>query len=205
MPTRTIKSCYAGIDVGKVNDPTVMLVIESHFAPVETFVDGRRVIREIPYRLAYGKSWERVEHADIAADIFSNIHPRFPSLVYSIDATGGFGDDLNQRLVNFGLNTVPRKVKMKIKNDMMLGSPSIKGLSDAFAEELLWINNDVNDIMATELLFELNGYVASLMSNGLYKFESVVDRDHAVDALAHAWSAVQVGAFQPMLDIRKRR
>ena len=205
MPTRSIKSCYAGIDVGKVNDPTVMLVIESHFAPIETFVDGRRVTREIPYRLAYGKSWERVEHSDIAADIISNIHPRFPSLVYSIDATGGFGDDLNQRLVNFGLNTVPRKVKMKFKNEMMLGSPAIKGLSEAFAEELLWINNDINDIMATELLFELNGYVASLMSNGLYKFESVVDRDHAVDALAHAWSAVQVGAFQPVLDIRRRR
>jgi hypothetical protein len=96
-------------------------------------------------------------------------------------------------------------VKSKGKNELMLGSPAIKGLSDGFAEDMLWLNNDINDIFSTELMFELNGYVANLMANGLYKFESVVDRDHSVDALAHAWSALQAGTFSPFMTLRKRK
>jgi len=89
------------------------------------------------------------------------------------------------------------------KNEMMLGSQAVKGLSDGFAEELLWVNNEVNDIIGTELLFELNGYIAKLMASGYYRFDSVVDRDHMIDALAHAWSSVQAGSLEPFLDIRK--
>jgi len=81
----------------------------------------------------------------------------------------------------------------------------VKGLGDAFAEELLWINNDVNDIIATELLFELNAYIGKLRASGMYTFDSVIDRDHMVDATAHAWSAVQAGSFAPYFTIRKRR
>ena len=93
---------------------------------------------------------------------------------------------------------------MKKKNEMMLGSPAVKGLSDAFQEELLWVNNEVNDIVATELLFELNAYTGKVRATGFYTFDSVIDRDHMVDALAHAWSSVQAGSFDPFISIRKR-
>jgi hypothetical protein len=54
-------------------------------------------------------------------------------------------------------------------------------------------------------MFELNAYVGKLTANGLYTFDSVVDRDHMVDALAHAWSAAQAGAFKPFLLIKKHK
>lgn len=205
MPTRTVKPCYGGIDCGKVNDPTVLIVIEQFYS-VESILteDGIREDVDVPFRVIYGKTWERKTQTEIATDIMTNIHPRFPSRLYSIDVTGGFGDELLNRMTNYELPCRGIPVKTQNKNEMILGSPAARGLSDAFAEELLWINNDVNDIVATELLFELNAYVGKLRASGLYTFDSVIDRDHAVDALMHAWSAVQAGNFDPYFTIRKR-
>jgi hypothetical protein len=205
MPTTSAKPCFGGIDVGKVNDPTVLAIIESHFAPVTILEDGIKKQKEIPYRLIYGKAWERATHREIVSDIVTNIHPRFKCGLYEIDATGGYGDELLKYMAEGQMPCRGMDVKSKGKNELMLGSPAIKGLSDGFAEDMLWLNNDINDIFSTELMFELNGYVANLMANGLYKFESVVDRDHSVDALAHAWSALQAGTFSPFMTLRKRK
>ena len=206
MPTRSIKPCYGGIDCGKVNDPTVLIVIEQFNSVARILTeDGIRKDVDVPFRVIYGKTWERKTQTEIAADINVNIHPRFPSRLYSIDATGGFGDELLNRMINYELPCRGLKVKTKNKNEMILGSPAVKGLDDAFAEELLWINNDVDDIIATELLFELNAYIGKLRASGLYTFDSVIDRDHLVDALMHSWSAAQAGSFEPYFTIRKRR
>ena len=204
MPTMSKKPVWGGIDVGKVNDPTVLMVIEAYNGLYEiTDEEGIRREVEVPFRVVYGKTWERETQTAIAADIALNIHPRFPSRLYSVDATAGYGDELLGRLVHYELPCRGTKVKVKGKNELMLGSQAVKGLSDAFAEELLWVNNEVNDIIGTELLFELNGYIAKLMASGYYRFDSVVDRDHMIDAVAHAWSSVQAGSFEPFLDIRK--
>ena len=205
MPTRTLKTCFSGIDVGKVNDPTVLAVIEAFFSSARV-MDSNGLVTEIqiPYRVIYLKHWEREIARNIAADIYTNIQPRFPSKLYSIDATGGFGDELLTEMINRELPTRGTKVKTKIKNELMLGSPAMKGLGDAFQEELLWVNDDINDIESFELLFELNAYTGKLMSNGLYTFDSTVDRDHMVDSLAHAWSSVQAGTFEAYVSKRRR-
>jgi len=203
--TKSNRMCFGGIDVGKVNDPTVLMIIEVYMAEMKIIQEGVRMSVQVPYRVIHGKSWERATQKEIAVDIATNIHPRFPCRLYSIDATGGYGEELLGTLINFELNCRGLKVKTKMKNEMMLGSRAIKGLSDAFQEELLWVNNDVNDIVSTELLFELNAYVGKLRATGLYVFDSVIDRDHMVDALAHAWSALQAGAFDPYLSIKKSK
>ena len=109
------------------------------------------------------------------------------------------------RLVDYQLNCRGMDVKMKGKNEIMLGSPAQMGLVNAFMEEQLWVNNNIDDITSTELLFELNAYSGKVLANGLYTFDSVIDRDHYVDGLAHAWSAVQAGNFDPTMIIRKRK
>jgi hypothetical protein len=206
LPTKTTKLCFAGIDVGKVNDPTVLIIIELFMAPLPVIdEDGNVTEVEVPYRVVFGRAWERATQAEIAADIATNIHPRFPSQLYSIDATGGYGQELLNYLTNYGLPCRGTEVKMKKKNEIMLGSPAVKGLSDAFQEALLWVNNDIDDIIATELLFELNAYTGKVRATGFYTFDSVIDRDHMVDALAHAWSSAQAGSFDPFVSIRKRQ
>ena len=204
MPTKSIlKAVYGGIDCGKVNDPTVLIYIEHYEASLTANIDGINQEVQVPFRVVYGKHWERHTQADIAKDIAMNIHPRFPARLYSIDVTGGWGDELLQRLINFELPCRGVRVKTQQKNEMILGSPAVKGLSDGFQEELLWVNSHVDDITGQELLFELNAYTGNLRASGLYTFDSVVDRDHYVDATMHAWSAVQAGSFAPYLSIRK--
>jgi len=206
MPTKTIKPCYAGIDVGKVNDPTVLVIIEAFFAEGKFLdSDGVRKSIEIPYRVVFIKHWERENMRSIANDIKVNIQGRFPVGLYSIDATGGFGDELLQYMVDAELPVRGTKVKIIKKNELMLGSPASKGLADAFQEELLWVNTDAGDIEAYELLFELNAYSGKVTRNGLYTFDSTVDRDHMVDATAHAWSSVNAGTFEPFMAKRSRR
>lgn len=205
MPTKTIRPCFGGIDVGRVSDPTVLIIVETYLSDMYKIIDGKKTPVHVPYRVIYGKSWERNTQAEIAADIMHNIHPRFPCRLYQIDITGGYGDELMHRLVDYELPCRGADVKSKLKNEMMLGSPAQMGLSNAFLEEQLFINNNIDDIIATELLFELNAYSGKVLASGLYIFDSVIDRVHMVDALAHAWSAVQAGSFNTFIEKRKRK
>jgi len=206
MPTKTIKPCFGGIDVGKVNDPTVLIIIEAyHYEGTMLNADGMKETVNIPYRVVYIKSWDRETMPAIAHDIHRNIMGRFPVRLFSVDATAGYGDELIKEMTDLELPTRGTKVKIKEKNKLMLGSPAQTGLADAFQEELLWINSDPNDVEAYELLFELNAYIGKVTANGLYTFDSTVDRDHMVDATAHAWSSVQAGTFDPLIIVRKRK
>jgi len=205
MPTKTIKPCFGGIDVGKVNDPTVLVIIEAyHSEGIMMNAEGMKESVQIPYRVVYIKSWEREPMKSIANDIKRNVMGRFPVKLFSVDATAGYGDELMSEMVELELPVRGTKVKTKEKNKLILGSPAQKGLADAFQEELLWINNDPNDIEAYELLFELNAYTGKVMANGLYTFDSTIDRDHALDGTMHAWSSVQAGTFDPIIVVRRR-
>ena len=205
MPTKSGKPCFAGIDVGKVNDPTVLVIIEAFFAEGQFLdSDGIRKSIDIPYRVVKMKWWEREGMRAIANDIKINLHGRYPVGLYSIDATGGYGDELLQYMVEAELPVRGTKVKLIKKNELMLGSPANKGLGDAFEEELLWLNNESTDTDSYELLFELNAYTGKVTRNGHYIFDSSVGRDHAVDALAHAWSSVNAGTFDPYMSTRRR-
>jgi hypothetical protein len=72
-------------------------------------------------------------------------------------------------------------------------------------EESLWMNEHINDVEAAELRFELGGYIGKLSSTGYYIFDSTVERDHYVDALAYAWQSVAAGAVDAYGVVRKRK
>ena len=200
LPTRSKRPCFAGIDVGKVNDPTVLIIIEAFQGGMEIDNDGVKQIVDVPYRVIYTKEWERQKAQTIANDIFNNMVPRYAIKLFTVDTTGGHGDELFQKLVELDLHCRGLKVKSKSKNDMMVG---INGLDDAFLNRQLWINNNINDFGAEELRFELSGYIGKLQSSGYYSFDSTVGRDHYVDSLAYAWKAVKSGSLDPLVLIRR--
>jgi len=198
--TKTRRPCYAGIDVGKVNDPTVLVVIEEYQNYMDIDIDGVTKPVFVPYRVIYIKEWNRERMISIANYIKTNIIGRYNIRLFAIDATGGHGDELLNRMIELEMPCKALKVKSKTKNELMIGGD---GLEEAFMSQNLWINSNPNDLASEELRFELGGYIGEIMGNGLYKFDSTVGRDHYVDALAYAWNAVKSATFEPVVFIRK--
>jgi len=196
---KTKKQCFAGIDVGKANDPTVLIIIEAFQDYMEIDIDGVKQQVFVPYRVIYTKEWQRERMRVIANFIKERVVSRFNIRLFAIDITGGHGDELMRDMVELDLPCKGLKIKTKRKNDLMLG---VDALDDAFMSQSLWINRNINDVGAEELRFELAAYVGELMATGYYKFDSTVDRDHYVDSLAYAWDAVKAGSFEPMVIIR---
>lgn len=153
----------------------------------------------IPYRVVYIKRWERQDAVTIANEIKYQIDSRFNIQMYALDWTGGYGEDLLNRLTEWELQAMGVKIKMKSKNDLTFN------LDDALMNEQLWVNDHPNDIEAEELRFQLGGYIGKVNPNGYYSFDSTVGRDHDVDGLKLAWHAVEIGSFEPIIEIRKRR
>jgi len=205
LPTRSKRPCYAGIDVGKINDPTVLIIIEEFLGNMDVIINNVTKNVEIPYRVVYIKSWEREQMRSIAKYIMTSVQPRYSVRLYTIDATGGHGDELMSHMIEENLPVRGLRVKSKQKNELMVGSGGRMGLDEAFMSEKLWINKNINDIQAQELRFELSGYIGKLGGTGYYTFDSTVGRDHMVDALAYAWSSVLAGSLTPFFTIRKRK
>jgi hypothetical protein len=199
MITRTKKQCFGGMDVGKAEDPTVLIIIEAFqdYMPIQ--IDGVTKEVFVPYRVIFVKEWKRERMRTIANYIKEQVMPRFNLRLIAIDITGGHGDELMRDMVELELPCKGLKVKHKSKNNLMLG---VDALDDAFMAKKLWINRHVNDLGAEDLRFELAGYIGKLTSTGYYVFDSTVDRDHKVDSLAYCWDAVKAGSFEPIMLIR---
>jgi len=196
---RTKRPTYAGIDVGRINDPTELVIIEDFQQELTSFMGEIPQTVLVPFRIIYMKAWEREDATTIANDIYRNVHPRFNSRLYTIDCTGGYGEDLLNRMTELEIPVRGMKVKQKQKNDLTFD------LDDALKLEQLWINDHPSDIDAEELRFQLAGYIGRSTATGYYTFDTTVGRDHKVDGLKLAWSSIAAGSLEPIIDIRKRR
>jgi len=155
---------YAGVDVGQVENPTVLTVIRG---------DNEKA------RVVFTREWRRAtSNRELANNIYQALK-RFNPIETTVDTTG-LGIGLFQELEYMPLTFHPVKIKPQSKNQLIFD------LQAGLNEEKLWIREDQD-----QLLYELRNFFAELMKGtDLYQFTSISTDDYVL-SLALAWHALQ--------------
>jgi len=171
----TTREYYAGIDVGQVENPTVLTVIRG---------DDKKA------KVVFTREWRRVaSNRELANNIYQAL-ARFKPYETVVDSTGP-GIGLYQELEYTPLSYHPIKIKPQNKNLLIFD------LQAGLNEEVLWIPESQQ-----QLIYELRNYFAELMKGTeLYKFTSISTDDY-VDSLALAWHALQRAYQAPPQPLR---
>jgi len=154
----------AGIDVGQVENPTVLTVIKGSYEKA---------------KVIFTREWRRAPSNRILAQNIYKALIRFNPLEVIVDRTGS-GIGLYQELEDTPLPIYGIDIKPKMKNRLIFD------LQAALNEECLYI-----DERQEQLLYELRNYFAELIKGSeLYKF-TCVSTDDYVDSLALAWHGIE--------------
>ena len=182
VPKNTKKPCFAGMDVGRVQFPTVLLILQQ--------------VEENKFQFVYGKEWPlRTDFADVVKEYQEKILPHFPVKGFTVDAKG-IGEDMLRLLTNAQLKHGVYGISLgdKLKNEIVFElqkaivhePPKI-----VLPEKPLYFAKEVN-----ELMYQLQGYVAKpLTKQKLFSFASMTGREDWVIALCLAWNAARAGTF----------
>ena len=172
--------CVAGLDVGLVENPTVLVILE----PVDDEV----------MRIADITEWRRISTEEMFPEIMQKLETYNVKRLI-IDAEG-IGEGLFTLLLGANAPVHGLKIKDKQKNELIFN------LSNELEKERIYFPKSENEVIR-ELVFELESYIAtpSKSKPGIYKFDSLIGREDYIIALALALEARKIESYQPITKI----
>jgi len=159
LPMRSEQPCVAGLDVGLVENPTVLVVLEP--------IDDERM------RVVNVTEWRRTGTEEMFPEIMQLLE-MYNVKRLIIDAEG-IGEGLFTLLLGANAPVHGMKIKDKQKNELMFN------LARLLEKEQVYLPKDGNEA-TRELNFELQSYIAtpSKSKPGIYKFDSLIGREDYV-------------------------